>query len=974
MSDYYGSDNSQPVGTSSSAPEGQSADNSQSAQESQQIGDSQSTQYNYYGITNEYASERKYTNEQFNIGDGSIGNRILHTMVNVNDDIYLYGGTSNGTDYYKDLYKISKNSEGNYVFTKIYNDISSFSNFGVTTMAFTVKNNDIYVFGIDGVSKLFKMSTFPSYDIVEISYSGNINIDIVDEIIIIQNKLYIFGGVLSGGFVSNNKLYKIDLSTNTADEIIIIGDSISSRYLSKMISIDNDIYIYGGMTFTSTGSPNFETDLYKISIDNQTNQGSSKEIIYTGDTISNRYGVSITTIGNDIYIFGGYDFVLYYNDFYRISKNGNTYENTRITYEGESITERYNSQMISINGNLFIFGGNNGRILNEFGTAGDSSKPVPDSFLYKMSTSSVTEEGMSQHISQELTAEIVTTNKFNEFISKRHGHAMTAIGNNIYIFGGADQSGYLNDFYKIDTTLDPHNDNYITLMLSDGFGNTISPRFAHTMINIGTDIYVFGGFGGGSIIYNDLYKIDTTTNPPSVEIITSDGFGGTIEPVGLHAMTKVGPDIYIFGGWGSSIFFNQLWKINTIGIPSATDVTPTLNPISTRWGHFMTSMDNDIYIFGGTTETLYGNDHAGVALNDMYKIDTTTDPLSIETITNNGFENVIPGRYTHCMIGINNNIHYKSIYIFGGVGIGTSENKYFNDFYKIRKLHLNANFTVEVITTNGFNTKITNRAVRSIVNIENDIYIFGGVDHSLSIQFNDLIKVSYLKNVNMHKLNQYKFDLTSYARLKIKYNKDTLEFVNDEFNNNLNKLIVHGLNLDTDEEIVNNQKISLNREANIKFKIPCVGYLNEYNDDNFEMFPDFFISEITSEDSIMFNGTNTYNIKENLYVKCDLFVQDDITAFATFYSSDINLKQDIIDLKNNYNIIEKLNPVNFKWKKDDKDEVGFIAQEIQEIIPIIVNDFNDYKVISETKIIAYLVGAIQELDRELKELESLKNI
>jgi hypothetical protein len=107
----------------------------------------------------------------------------------------------------------------------------------------------------------------------------------------------------------------------------------------------------------------------------------------------------------------------------------------------------------------------------------------------------------------------------------------------------------------------------------------------------------------------------------------------------------------------------------------------------------------------------------------------------------------------------------------------------------------------------------------------------------------------------------------------------------------------------------------------------------------------------------------------NLWVNCNLNVKDDITAFATYHSSDINLKTNINTLTNCYDIVNDLNPVGFKWIKNNKENVGFIAQEVEQVIPSIVSDNDEYKAIAETKIIAYLVGAIQELDKELKELE-----
>jgi hypothetical protein len=169
----------------------------------------------------------------------------------------------------------------------------------------------------------------------------------------------------------------------------------------------------------------------------------------------------------------------------------------------------------------------------------------------------------------------------------------------------------------------------------------------------------------------------------------------------------------------------------------------------------------------------------------------------------------------------------------------------------------------------------------------------------------------------------------------------------------------------------------INRTANIKFKIPCVGYFNDDNDksnNKNNVLPEFFIKHFEpSERDNTFSRDeidSTLDMESNLWVNCNLNVSDDITAFATYHSSDINLKKNINTLTNCYDVVNDLNPVGFKWIKNNKENVGFIAQEVEQIIPNIVSNTDEYKTIAETKIIAYLVGAIQELDKELKELEN----
>jgi len=241
----------------------------------------------------------------------------------------------------------------------------------------------------------------------------------------------------------------------------------------------------------------------------------------------------------------------------------------------------------------------------------------------------------------------------------------------------------------------------------------------------------------------------------------------------------------------------------------------------------------------------------------------------------------------------------------------------------------------------------------------------------------------------MNSINQHRFMLESKERVIVKYQVDFSnptepEIVFDDFDftdtsNQLNPFIALYLNKEQITSPIGSHSSQpsthKDRTANIKFKIPCVGYFNDDNDksgNNHNVLPEFFIKHIQPTTDTAFDTDkykSTLDMDYNLYVNCNLNVYNDITAFATYHSSDINLKTNINTLTNCYDIVSNLNPVGFKWIKNNKDNVGFIAQEVEQIIPNIVSNIDEYKAIAETKIIAYLVGAIQELDKELRELE-----
>lgn len=92
--------------------------------------------------------------------------------------------------------------------------------------------------------------------------------------------------------------------------------------------------------------------------------------------------------------------------------------------------------------------------------------------------------------------------------------------------------------------------------------------------------------------------------------------------------------------------------------------------------------------------------------------------------------------------------------------------------------------------------------------------------------------------------------------------------------------------------------------------------------------------------------------------------------------SDIRLKDNVQVLKYGLKDILKLRPVTYNWKKDEINQgiqFGFIAQEVQEVIPEAVKEFGTdikYLGLEKDAIYAALVNAIKELNDKI---DNLKN-
>jgi collagen type VII alpha len=86
--------------------------------------------------------------------------------------------------------------------------------------------------------------------------------------------------------------------------------------------------------------------------------------------------------------------------------------------------------------------------------------------------------------------------------------------------------------------------------------------------------------------------------------------------------------------------------------------------------------------------------------------------------------------------------------------------------------------------------------------------------------------------------------------------------------------------------------------------------------------------------------------------------------------SDVTLKNNIQPIKNTFDVLSKINPVSFNWNDMDKKSFGFIAQEMEKVLPEIVTETQGIKAISYTQIIPFLVDAIKKLQKQIDDLKN----
>ena len=87
--------------------------------------------------------------------------------------------------------------------------------------------------------------------------------------------------------------------------------------------------------------------------------------------------------------------------------------------------------------------------------------------------------------------------------------------------------------------------------------------------------------------------------------------------------------------------------------------------------------------------------------------------------------------------------------------------------------------------------------------------------------------------------------------------------------------------------------------------------------------------------------------------------------------SDELMKENIINITNGLAVLKQVNAVEYDWKDSGKHSSGVIAQQIESIIPYLV-ETNDQgvKSVNYSGLIAFLIGAVKELSEKVEQLEN----
>jgi hypothetical protein len=173
----------------------------------------------------------------------------------------------------------------------------------------------------------------------------------------------------------------------------------------------------------------------------------------------------------------------------------------------------------------------------------------------------------------------------------------------------------------------------------------------------------------------------------------------------------------------------------------------------------------------------------------------------------------------------------------------------------------------------------------------------------------------------------------------------------------------------TGELTINNSEDSSTGTAitgNIVFNNNAIGGIN-YSQS---------ITWINTSPTCSITGINdTLIISTNLYVNGIITATGDMNAPNFNQTSDYRIKDIIEPLDSDLYSVDNLKPVKYFNKKSGKEDIGFIAHEVQESFPCLVTgekDGKDLQTLNYIGLIGILTKEIQRLKADVEELKKAR--
>jgi hypothetical protein len=129
------------------------------------------------------------------------------------------------------------------------------------------------------------------------------------------------------------------------------------------------------------------------------------------------------------------------------------------------------------------------------------------------------------------------------------------------------------------------------------------------------------------------------------------------------------------------------------------------------------------------------------------------------------------------------------------------------------------------------------------------------------------------------------------------------------------------------------------------------------------------VSVRDTNNGIYSSSTSTLNVTTGGTLAATFSAGGDFTAVGNVFAfSDVRLKSNIATIDNGLSKVLEMRGV--EYTKDGKKSLGLIAQEVEAVLPEMVAEIEGFKTVSYGNIVAVLIEAIKDLNKEIELLKS----